>query len=101
MSMDTTDKPAADGSSEGVGPLPERAAYARWVDASNSRALRILDADGAHAAGYAAGVAAERERWRELADHLRHCRECGEMDVAHCHEGAALWQLATGDDLEA
>jgi hypothetical protein len=42
----------------GLGPTaPEREAYARWVSASNSRALRILDADGAHAAGYSAGRA--------------------------------------------
>lgn len=46
-------------------------------------------------------LAAERERWRELAEHLRHCRECGETDVSHCHEGASLWKRATGDDLGA
>ena len=53
-------------SNAGLGLVPEREAYHRWVNASNSRALRILDADAAHAAGYAAGVAAERERWRLL-----------------------------------
>lgn len=45
--VDTKNEPAA----VKLGPLPEREAFARW-----------MDADGAHAAGYAAGVAAERER---------------------------------------
>ena len=42
-------------------------------------------------------VTAERERWKELTDHLRCCRECSETDVAQCPEGASLWMLATGN----
>jgi len=29
-----------------------------------------------------------------LAHHLRHCRECGEMDVMHCYDGKLLWSHA-------
>ncbi len=43
-------------------PLPERDAYARWLADTYAPALRKMDSDSAHAAGYAAGVAAERER---------------------------------------
>ena len=45
-----------------LGPLPEREAFARWMADTHAPALRRMDADGAHAAGYAVGVAAERER---------------------------------------
>ena len=48
-----------------------------------------------------AAVAAERERWRELVEHLRCCRECGESDVRHCHGGSAVWKRAFGTDPEA
>ena len=37
---------------------PERAAYARWLADTHAPALRRIDSEGAHAAGYAAGVAA-------------------------------------------
>ena len=49
---------------------PERAAYARWLAATHAPALRRMDSDGAHAAGYAAGMAAERERCAKLCDEL-------------------------------
>jgi hypothetical protein len=29
-----------------------------------------------------------------LVHHLRHCRECGEMDVSCCSEGRPLWEKA-------
>ena len=32
-----------------------------------------------------------------LIQHLRHCLECGEMDVAHCEEGSQLWESAYGE----
>jgi hypothetical protein len=31
---------------------------------------------------------------RDLARHLRCCRECGETDVRNCHDGRALWNAA-------
>lgn len=34
------------------------------------------------------------ERLRNLAEHLRHCRECGETDVSNCPEGEALWDAS-------
>lgn len=37
-------------------------------------------------------AADEIERLRELANHLRHCRECGETDVTNCAEGRELWE---------
>ena len=58
------------GSSDGLGLDPERAAYARWLAATHAPALRRMDSDGAHAAGYAAGMAAERERCAKLCDEL-------------------------------
>lgn len=36
-------------------------------------------------------AADEIERLRALAEHLRHCRECAETDVANCPEGEPLW----------
>lgn len=56
--VDTKNEPAA----VKLGPLSEREAFARWMADTHAPALRRMDADGAHAAGYAAGVAAERER---------------------------------------
>jgi hypothetical protein len=43
------------------------------------------------AAAIAAEADAELNALRTLAEHLRHCRECGETDVANCAEGEALW----------
>ena len=33
------------------------------------------------------------ERLQALAEHLRHCRECGETDVAHCTAGEPMWDV--------
>ena len=52
------------------GPV-EREAFARWLADTHAPALRRMDADGAHAAGYAAGVAAEREQLRTENAELR------------------------------
>jgi hypothetical protein len=30
-------------------------------------------------------------KFESLAIHLRHCRECGEMDLSSCQEGSDLW----------
>ncbi len=37
--------------------------------------------------------------WREVAEHLRHCRTCGETDIADCHEGAQLWNRAAAPEV--
>ena len=50
------------GSNAGLGLDPERAAFELWLAATHVPALRKMDSSGAHAAGYAAGAAAERER---------------------------------------
>lgn len=36
----------------------------------------------------------EIERLQTLAQHLRCCRQCGEMEVADCGEGRTLWEAA-------
>lgn len=63
--------PDGSGLSEGLGLAPEREAFARWLADTHAPALRRMDADGAHAAGYAAGVAAERERRAKLETAIR------------------------------
>lgn len=42
-----------------------------------------------------------REDLRDLAQHLRRCRECGEMDVSSCHEGWQLWLKCFPNDAAA
>lgn len=36
----------------------------------------------------------------ELANHLRHCRECGESDVERCDVGWPLWQACFSEKAE-
>lgn len=39
----------------------------------------------------AAALGEERDKLRDLANHLRHCRRCGELDVRDCFDGWSLW----------
>lgn len=88
-------------STEGLGHDPERAAFEAHMDATAPSYWRTT----AHAreawAIWHAATGSERGRWQELAEHLRHCRDCGEEDVARCYSGAALWKAATGNDPKA
>jgi hypothetical protein len=47
------------------------------------------------ALGQCLGVSADL---RELANHLRHCRECGETDVLNCTDGKPRWLKCFPDD---
>jgi DNA-directed RNA polymerase subunit RPC12/RpoP len=46
-------------------------------------------------------AADEIERLRKLANHLRHCMECGESDVQYCHDGKPLWDECFGSETAA
>lgn len=41
-----------------------------------------------------AAATAREEALRALAEHLRHCRECGETDISSCYEGWPMWVAA-------
>lgn len=44
------------------------------------------------------GAAADKiEQLERVAQHLRNCRQCGEMDVSDCHEGAMMWRISMGE----
>ena|SRR5574337_120824 len=80
------------GFSEVLGPLPKSEATERHPFKYTADQMRAYAA---------AAVAAERERWQELVDHLRYCRDCGENDVSRCSDGAAIWTRVTGDQPKA
>lgn len=46
-----------------------------------------------------AGWHQAREDLRDLAQHLRHCRECGETDVLNCGDGKPLWLKCFPNDV--
>jgi hypothetical protein len=46
----------------------------------------------------ARGAERERARLTDLCEHLRHCRECGDMDVSYCDGGTPLWNEAFPDN---
>ena len=87
------------------------AAAARWfgpmkprknVSGSYGAALaELLEAGRTFAAKSDEQWAAEVAALKDLADHLRMCRECGDMDVLDCEVGAQLWRAAMGEDLDA
>lgn len=86
-----------------LGLEPERSAFEAWATDQGLALNRHRHSYAATATAWCwdawqGGRAAERERWQELAEHLRHCRDCGEEDVARCYNGAALWKAATGND---
>ncbi len=89
MTMNTQDN--ANRQSDGLGLEPDRAFEAWAFDQPDFTTQQPWDV--AHSA-YMAGRADRLglvERLRAMAEHLRHCRECGETDVANCPEGEALW----------
>lgn len=64
------------------------------MEYSNSygRALRALAAEVRRLR--AAAEPSRECRLEELANHLRHCRTCGELDVKECSTGSELWEVA-------
>lgn len=39
------------------------------------------------------------DAWREVAEHLRYCRDCAESDISKCFDGAELWNRAASPEV--
>ncbi len=64
---------------------------------SDGLSVLQLQADADQADNTIKVLIEENDRLKQLAHHLRQCRDCGEMDVNHCHQGRQLWETAMGE----
>lgn len=84
--MNNAETPRAVAAERVVRPLRERLKAVRgpWLGDGHTR-MHVAEL---------LGVLNERDALRDLAHHLRHCRECGETDIANCVDGARIWEAA-------
>lgn len=91
---EATTQPADEGRllSDGLGLVPEREIAQRIVYGMATKGrVRLEQGEIVAVARALLATTQAMAAMHSLAEHLRHCRECGETDVANCHEGEALW----------